>query len=137
MKQLLQRIGTDMAGYGLIVLGVAFGWLPGPGGIPLILAGLGLLSIHNAWAKRLRQYALKRGGRLVHTAFPAHPAVEFSYDGLVILLLVTALVLAWRHATLWQISLAIALFFAGFCIAGLNRRRAIRLKQKISRRTRV
>jgi len=48
MKQLnrhSKRIATDAAGYGLILLSLAVGWLPGPGGIPLLVAGLGLLSI--------------------------------------------------------------------------------------------
>ncbi len=54
MPEKFKRIGIDAAGYVLILLGIAFSPLPGPGGLPLVLAGLGLLSIHNEWARRLR-----------------------------------------------------------------------------------
>lgn len=62
MPDKLKRILTDTAGYLLIVAGIALGWLPGPGGLPLVLAGLGLLSINNDWARRLRDYIVKNGG---------------------------------------------------------------------------
>lgn len=133
MAPKLKRILTDLAGYGLILLGIATGWLPGPGGIPLILAGLGLLSINNKWAHDLREYALKNGGKAVEVLFPANRLVQFLYDLLVILLLVLVGVFAWRHAALWQISLAIGLFCVALAIAGLNRDRAARLKRSIKK----
>jgi Putative transmembrane protein (PGPGW) len=37
----------------LLAVGLALLVLPGPG-IPLILAGLGILSVHYRWARRLR-----------------------------------------------------------------------------------
>jgi hypothetical protein len=128
MKQKTKRILTDIAGYGLILLGIATGWLPGPGGIPLILAGLGLLSIHNTWAMRLRDYLLENGGKVVQIMFPNNRLVQILYDLVVVLLIVLVGVLAWRHAAMWQISLAIALFFIALLIAGLNGQRATRLK---------
>ena len=120
----------DMAGYGLILLGLALGWLPGPGGIPLIVAGLGLLSINNAWADRLRKYLLDHGGKLVTRIFPANPLVQWLYDGLVALLLILVTVLIYRHQALWQISLAIAGFFMALAIGFLNRGRFERFKRK-------
>lgn len=128
MPHIVKRIITDTAGYLLIVGGVALGWLPGPGGIPLILAGLGLLSINNKWAKDLRDYLLKHGGKLVHVLFPDNPVVAFLYDLAVVLLLVLVSVLAWSHAAIWQISLAIALFFLALFIALMNRDRWGRLR---------
>lgn len=125
-----KRIATDAAGYGLIILGIALGWLPGPGGIPLILAGLGLLSINNEWARRLRGYLLKHGGRVAQFLFPPSPIVQWLYDTIVVLLLVAVGVLGWRHAAIWQVSLGIALFFVALFIAALNRDRWNRLKQK-------
>ncbi len=50
---LLKRILIDIAGFGLMILAPFLGWLPGPGGIPLFLAGLGLVSINHAWARKL------------------------------------------------------------------------------------
>jgi hypothetical protein len=130
MTNKLKRILTDVAGYGLILLGIATGWLPGPGGIPLIVAGLGLLSINNKWAQDLRDYVLKNGGKLVKVLFPNNRFVEWLYDILVVLLLVLVAALAWRHAAWWQISLSIALFFIALFIASMNRDRLKRIRGK-------
>lgn len=126
----LKRILTDVAGYLLILGGVAFGWLPGPGGIPLILAGLGLLSINNEWAARARDYLLKHGGRIVQILFPNNSCVQLVYDFLALALLALASYLAWKHAAIWQISLAIGLFFFSVFVAAMNRDRYLRYKRK-------
>jgi Putative transmembrane protein (PGPGW) len=47
-KALAVASGSLLLGIGLALL-----VLPGPG-IPLILAGLGILSVHYSWARRLR-----------------------------------------------------------------------------------
>ncbi|MDB5169059.1 MAG: putative transrane protein [Candidatus Saccharibacteria bacterium] len=125
-----KRIATDVLGYLLILGGVAFGWLPGPGGIPLILAGLGLLSINNEWAARLRDYLLKHGGKAVQILFPPRAMVQVLYDILVIELLVLATYLAHRHAAIWEISVAIGLFFGSLFVAAMNRERYLRFKRK-------
>ena len=52
-KSRTKRILLDIAGFGLMILAPFLGWLPGPGGIPLFLAGLGLVSINHKWARDL------------------------------------------------------------------------------------
>lgn len=132
MKDTTKRILTDIAGYLLIIAGALTGWIPGPGGIPLVLAGLGLLSIHNEWAMRLRDYLLRNGGKVVQILFPNNRFVQLLYDLVVVVLLVLVGVLIWGDAEIWQISLAIALFFLALLIAGLNRDRMISLRKKLS-----
>lgn len=123
LTQNLKRIGTDAAGYILILLGIAFGWLPGPGGIPLILIGLALLSINNKWAATLRDYIVKRSGKFLEIAFPDRPIVQWLYDILTILLFAVSFLFSLRHNAIWQVSLAIFLFFMGLLIATYNRDR--------------
>lgn len=56
MKKILETswvIILDIVGVLLLLLAVLVGWLPGPAGIPLALAGLSLLAINHDWAKRL------------------------------------------------------------------------------------
>lgn len=130
IKRNSKRIAIDTAGYLLIIAAALTGWLPGPGGIPLFIAGLGLLSINNEWARRLRDYLLQHGGKLVKVIFPANPIVQWLYDIVVVLLWVLVVILAEQHAALWQISLAIALFFLSVAIALLNRDRMQRLRRK-------
>ncbi len=125
-----KRIAVDAAGYLLIITAALTGWLPGPGGIPLFIAGLGLLSINNEWARKLRDYLLKNGGKVVKVIFPPNPIIQWLYDAIVVLLWALVAVLAWRHAAVWQISLAIALFFGATAIALLNRDRFSRLKSR-------
>ncbi|TXR57644.1 TIGR02611 family protein [Quadrisphaera setariae] len=52
----------------LILLGAATGWLPGPGGIPLVLAGLAVLASEFAWAHRLLKRARIAVRRFTHWA---------------------------------------------------------------------
>lgn len=125
---------TDAAGYALLILAILTGWLPGPGGIPLALAGLGLLSINNEWARKIRQYLLNHGGRIVQILFPPNLFVQWLYDIVVVLLFTLVIALEWRHAATWQISLGIALFFIAGAIALLNRDRYNRLRNKTKRK---
>ena len=52
-KLALYRVGVALAGLFFIILGAITGPLPGPGGIPLVLLGLGVWSSEFAWANRL------------------------------------------------------------------------------------
>jgi hypothetical protein len=125
-----KRVLTDGAGYFLIFAGIATGWLPGPGGIPLIVAGLGLLSINNAWAKSLRVWVVKNGGRLIEILFPKWPWVEWAYDILAFLLLCVTFLLELHHANFWQMGLGVTAFFIALFIALTNRDRLKRLRSK-------
>lgn len=131
LRRRLKRITIDASGYALIFLGIALGWLPGPGGIPLIVAGLGLLSIHNEWAERLRNYVLENGGRFVKWFFPANPYIQWLYDALVLLLIILVTLLVINRSAAWQIGLATAGFFIAVFIALMNRDRLDRLKHKL------
>jgi len=123
-----KRIAIDAAGYLLLVAAVATGWLPGPGGVPLALAGLGLLSINNAWARRLRVLFLKHGGKLAQMLFPRNPLAEWAYDSLVMLLLALTIVLEVRHASILQMGFGVTAFFIALFIALTNRDRLNRLR---------
>jgi hypothetical protein len=134
IRRNLKRIATDAAGYLLLIAALLTGWLPGPGGIPLALAGLALLSINNEWAHRIRQYLLDNGGKLAKVLFPDNAYVQWFYDIIVVLLLVIVTLLAYQHAAAWQIALAGGLFFGAVTIALLNRDRLGRLQNHRKRK---
>lgn len=125
-----KRILTDAAGYLLIVAAALTGWLPGPGGIPLLIAGLGLLSINNKWAMDLRIYVLENGGKLLKVLFPKHWAAQWAYDLVAVTLFALSAYLGWKHAAVWQVSLAAAAFFLATFVALMNRDRLERLRHK-------
>lgn len=70
MKKRVKRIAYDIAGVTLIIASPLLGWLPGPGGIPLFLAGLGLLAVHNEWAQNLLHWAKKHAEDFLDIIFP-------------------------------------------------------------------
>lgn len=134
IKRNAKRIITDFAGYLLVVAAPIVGILPGPGGIALLLGGLGLLSLNNYWAKQLREYVLNHGGRLIEFLFPRNAKIEWLYDILVVAMLVLASVLIWRRSAIWQLSLSIAAYFAALFIALMNRDRTGTRRRKTQRK---
>jgi len=125
-----KRVLTDAAGYFLILVGIATGWLPGPGGIPLIVAGLGLLSINNAWAKELRIWVIKNGGKAVTILFPRWTWLEWLYDFVALGLLGLTFFLEVRHVSLWEMGLGASAFFIALFIALTNRDRLNRFRTR-------
>lgn len=77
---LYKVILTDMAGVGCLMLVPFLGPLPGPGGIPLILAGLGLLAANHDWADDAIFYVKKRSTSLRKIVFPNVTWVKWSWD---------------------------------------------------------
>jgi Putative transmembrane protein (PGPGW) len=130
LRKNAKRILTDTAGYGLILLGILTGWLPGPGGIPLVVGGLGLLSINNVWAKRLRIFVLDHAGKAATILFPKNPLAEWGYDVLVAILFAVTVLLEVHHASLFQMGLGASAFFIALLIALTNRDRLKRLRGK-------
>lgn len=45
-------------GFAFIILAALTGWLPGPGGIPLFLIGIAILSTEFLWAKKIKDMVL-------------------------------------------------------------------------------
>jgi hypothetical protein len=93
-KRFFKRFGTDIAGYVCLILVLPVGSLPGPGGIPLLIAGLSLLSIHNAWAQKLLDYVKERSDSLRGIFFPKNKTIELLWDVGAGLLFVSAFVVS-------------------------------------------
>lgn len=94
MRQKTKRVATDALGYLCILLSALLGWLPGPGGTPLLLLGLGLLSIHNPWAKRLLHFVREHSDRLREIVFPDKKPIQLAWDGLALAIFVLAIYLS-------------------------------------------
>jgi hypothetical protein len=66
---------------GLCFIGVIlFGWLPGPGGLPLLLAGLALLAVNHDWAERWLETAKHKGKSFKAILFPDKAWIRNTYD---------------------------------------------------------
>lgn len=126
--RIIKVVATDIAGVGLIVLAILTGWLPGPGGIPLFIAGLGLLAINHEWARKLLS-SFKRGGlKLAETFFKDHPILVLLYDFLALLAIGGGIVITLTYRGLTR-GLAIFLIFIGLSLLLGNRRRLQRINK--------
>ena len=58
------KVVVAVAGVGLMILAVAIGWLPGPGGFPLFIAGMAVLTTEFVWANHLLRRTNRSARRL-------------------------------------------------------------------------
>lgn len=113
---------------GLCFIGVIlFGWLPGPGGVPLLLAGLGFLAVNHDWAERWMETIKVKGKSVKSIIFPPTPWIRHTYDVLSIVLFTLAV---WAYITVTNRFLAaacIVLASLSFFVFLLNRERLDKL----------
>ncbi len=132
-----KRIGIDILGVLLIICAGLFGWLPGPGGVPLLLAGLGLLAVNHEWARRLLVTVKENGLKVASVIFKDHPALVITYDVLAIILVVGGSILfGIANGSLIR-GLLIAVIFLGLSLFFGNRNRIKRINafvQKVTKR---
>lgn len=83
-----KRLAIGALGIFLILIAPIVGVLPGPGGIPLILTGLGLLSINEPWAQKLLMYAQKHSESVQEIFFPPNKLIQWAWDLFVLALIV-------------------------------------------------
>ena len=129
MKQspnLLARWGINCLGFGLLVLGIIVAPIPGPGGTPLILGGLGILSINNHWAYRLRCYLLNSHKSISTIIFPANPWARFAWDLAGAVAFGLGLSILVNLEAIWTRIIATVLLSIAISIWGSNHRRAER-----------
>lgn len=78
-RSLLKKITIDVAGVGLIVASPFLGLFPGPGGVPIFLAGLGLLASNHDWARNILKDLEKHREGLAQRVF-ANKKVSLAAD---------------------------------------------------------
>ncbi len=124
---LLKRALIDISGILLLILAMLVGWLPGPLGIPLVIAGLGLLSINHEWAERLRERIKNGGVKIMDKVFSDKPSIKLSLDiaSLIFMAAAVYIIGAYEHRLLKSLSIAMAA--AALFIFLANRKRLGRL----------
>jgi hypothetical protein len=87
-----------------------FGIVPGPGGLPLFIAGLALLAANHQWAKSWLETAKVKGVSVKKFIFPKNQAVRYLYDILAVATLggATYLYLATVNRLFRGVAIAIA-----------------------------
>lgn len=128
-----QKIAIDTLGILLIIASGLFGWLPGPGGIPLLLAGLSLLATNHEWARKLLLKIKTKGLKIMDNIFVDHPIIVFIYDIIAIFLLIIAGLIFGKATgnTLRGVAIFLTFFSIGLFIC--NRKRIDAINRFITR----
>ena len=126
-----KRIALDALGILLILISPIVGLLPGPGGIPLILAGLGLLSINEPWAQRWLHYVRENSEGFRQIFFPDNKIVQWAWDLFVVALIVAGTLINIYLEGSWLKYLSIPMFAATTVIFLFNRHRMRWIEKKI------
>ena len=127
----------DILGVTLIIISPLLGWLPGPGGIPLFLAGLGLLSINHEWARRLLHQIKTTGFNLVDRFFVDHPVWKAVYDFASFLFMGFGLFLFSEITGNIRLAFALFFFFTGLALFLGNRKRLERFQKWAAKKFRT
>ena len=84
---------TDMLGILCLILVPFLGPLPGPGGIPLLLAGFGFLAVNHDWADDAIHFVKKHSENLLGYFFPDKTLIKWAWDIFAVLVLLGGLAL--------------------------------------------
>lgn len=132
VKHYIQLIIFDTLAVICMIGAILTGWLPGPGGIPLFIIGLGLLAINHEWAERyidmLREYADKLGD-LIFT-----PRLRVFFDLLAPTLLIWGAYIVLDMFQPWTKAVGVFMISMGVLVFFGNRNRWKRLKQKVKKK---
>ncbi|MDK1360714.1 PGPGW domain-containing protein [Arthrobacter sp. zg-Y1219] len=96
----LRRVGIEVAGWALIVLGLAALVLPGPG-LLAIVAGLALLSLRYRWANRFLRPVKAKAFEAAEKGVQTWPRIGFSASGAVSVMAAGILWGAWGKTPPW------------------------------------
>lgn len=127
----IKRIGVDVMGVLCIVASGLTGWLPGPGGIPLLIIGLSLLATNHEWAERLLLNLKNNGHKLSEKLFDGSRRVRWAVDlgGIVIIALAVYILSQFTRNT--ARTAAVSCFLLGITLLAANRRRYSSIKKKL------
>lgn len=124
---------TDAAGVGCLLLVPLLGPLPGPGGIPLLVAGFGLLAVNHDWADNAVEYVKRNSESLRTVLFPDKLWVKWAWDLFVLFIFTIGL---WLNLTAewWLLKgFSIGLMAGASTIFMLNRDRLTWLDKSLKR----
>ena len=127
----VKSIAIDTLGVLLIIASALTGWLPGPGGIPLLIIGLSLLATNHEWAERLLTKVKTTGGKFSESFFNGHPLVKLTVDVVGILLIAGAVLLVTYFTDSVYRSAAISLVAVAIFLLLGNRNRLKALKKRL------
>ena len=127
---LIKRIAIDVAGFSMIIAAPFLGWLPGPGGIPLFLAGLGVLSLNYEWPERILKDFDRQRRELTEQYLVNNRQVSLAIDITAVALIAAGVYLLLTSTTLIPRGIGIGLTTGSLIMLLSNQNRVDRLINK-------
>lgn len=123
MKQKTKAILIDVLGFSCIIIAPFLGWLPGPGGIPLVILGLSLLANNHEWAEKLMHKVRQHSANASKKVTEASPATRWIIDILSIIFIALAVILLTQYTRNIATTAGISLSAAGIILLATNQNR--------------
>ena len=118
---------TFALGLVLVMAAPLVGWIPGPGGIAVFLAGIAVLATEFDWAEALKEFFLNTVPKEIKNRWRPTPKWEVAFDMTSVILLIGAATAAFYNWWAPVLSLGIG----GICLFLFNRERLTRLKKRL------
>jgi hypothetical protein len=113
---------------------ILFGWIPGPGGIPLFILGLSLLAVNHDWAERWLETAKHKGVTFKKWLFPDIQWIRYSYDLLSITTFAAGTYALFNSETRFIEGAAVAVMIFSLFIFLINRDRFDKIADTFKRK---
>jgi hypothetical protein len=125
-----KRITVDILGVLCIIAAGLTGWLPGPGGIPLLILGLSLLATNHEWAENLLNNVKQKGMSIGDKIFRDSREAQIAIDIIGVLAIATAVYLFMEISGNIIYAAVLSLVVAAITLLLGNRKRYQRLKSR-------
>ncbi len=123
MKEKTKNLLTDILGFTLIIAAIPISWLPGPGGIPILIIGLSLLANNHEWAERILDRVKKEGLSLFDKVFDGGVKTKWAVDLLSVMFITIAVLLITQLTRDLKYTVAISLCISATFMFFGNRKR--------------
>lgn len=130
-RSFIKRLAIDAAGFGLIVLSPFLGTLPGPGGIPIFLAGVAILSRNYDWAENLLKDFEKKRLEFVDKYLVGNRRISLVIDGICLLMIILGIFLVIKADSFILKGISVGLLSLSVFIIVSNQRRIDRFLRKL------
>lgn len=131
MQKKTKAILVDILGFTLIIVAIPISWLPGPGGIPLIILGLSLLATNHEWAKRVMDRLKAEVSKASKRVTDADPATKWGIDILGIAFIAGAVILITQFTKSIATTAAISLSIGAVVLLITNQNRHLKIWKRL------
>lgn len=134
MKQKTKALIVDIIGFALIMIAPFLGWLPGPGGIPLLILGLSLLATNHEWAERLMARVKDKVAQANKQVTEASPATKWGIDIMSIVFIAGGVLLMTQFTKSIIVTSGVSFLIAAVIMLASNQNRYKKAWNKFSKK---